>query len=85
MGGAGGGGGTGGGGPGHCCSYSIPNLAPTVSFVFVTRLVFFCYCCTFTCAGAEKVRSFRALSITFGRIGTGHFIIFQRRAERRFQ
>ena len=59
----GGGGGTGGGGPGHCCSYSIPNLAPTVSFVFVTRLVFFCYCCTFTCAGAEKVRSFRALSI----------------------
>ena len=34
------GGGTGGGGPGHCCSYSIPNLAPTVSFVFVTRLVF---------------------------------------------
>ena len=39
----------------------------------------------FTCAGAEKVRSFRALSITFGRIGTGHFIIFQRRADRGFQ
>ena len=38
--GEGGGGGTGGGGPGHCCSYSIPNLSPTVSFVFVTRLVF---------------------------------------------
>ena len=34
--------------------------------VFVTRFVFFCYCCTFTCAGAVKVRSFRALSITFG-------------------
>ena len=36
---------------------------------FVTRLVF-CYCCTFTCVGAEKVHSFRAFSITFGRIGT---------------
>ena len=22
----------GGGGPGHCCSYTIPNTAPTVSF-----------------------------------------------------
>ena len=53
--------------------------------VFVTRFVFFCYCCTFTCVGAEKVHSFRALSITFGIIGTGHFIIFQRRAERGFQ
>ena len=31
-GGVGGGGRTGGGGPGHCCSYSIPNPAPTVSF-----------------------------------------------------
>ena len=32
--GAGGGGGRwmGGGGPGHCCSYTIPNTAPTVSF-----------------------------------------------------
>ena len=34
--------------------------------VFVTRFVFFCYCCTFTCVGAEKVRSIRALSITLG-------------------
>ena len=34
----GGGGGRwmGGGGPGHCCSYTIPNTAPT----FVTRFVF---------------------------------------------
>ena len=31
-GGGGGGGGTGGGGPGRCCSCSIPNPAPTVSF-----------------------------------------------------
>ena len=27
-----GGGGAGGGGPGRCCSCSIPNPAPTVSF-----------------------------------------------------
>ena len=66
-GGGGGGMGTGGGGPGHCCSYSIPNPAPTVSFGVCNYVRFFCYCCTFTCVGAEKVRSFRALSITFGR------------------
>ena len=89
MSGVGDGGGGGGGREEAGLVVAAPAPFPTqplrFHLVFVTRFVFFCYCCTFTCAGAEKVRSFRALSITFGRIGTGHFIIFQRRAERGFQ